>query len=81
MDEKVVLDPNQMLEPGSQIYLDGEPLAQLRHSYYAFNKPVRVVCSPSDGPDRRLVSDFFPSEGSRAQRLRAGWTARPRGCC
>ena len=51
VDEKVVLDPNRMLEPGAQIYLDGEPLAQLKHSYYALNKPVRVVCSPSDGPD------------------------------
>jgi pseudouridine synthase len=62
VDEKVVKDPNRMMEPGTQIYLDGEPLAQLRHSYYAFNKPVRVVCSASDGPDRRLVSDYFPSK-------------------
>ncbi len=62
VDEKVVLDPNRMLEPGAQIYLDGEPLAQLKHSYYALNKPVRVVCSPSDGPEWRLVSDFFPTK-------------------
>jgi 23S rRNA pseudouridine2605 synthase len=62
VDEKIVLDPNRMLEPGTQIFLDGKPLAQLRNSYYAFNKPVRVVCSASDGPDRRLVSDYFPAK-------------------
>ena len=60
VDDEVIFDPNSMLEVGSLICLDGEPLAHLRPSYYAFNKPVRVVCSVSDGPDRRLVSDFFP---------------------
>jgi len=58
---EIILDPNRMLEPGAQIHLDGEPLAQLKNSYYAFNKPVRVVCSPSEGPERRLVSDYFPN--------------------
>jgi pseudouridine synthase len=61
VDDDIILDPNSMLEPGSLIYLDGEPLALLKWRYYAFNKPVRVVCSPSDGPDRRLVSDYYPS--------------------
>lgn len=58
--DEIILDPFRMLEAGSQIYLDGEPLALLKPSYYAFNKPVRVVCSPSEGLERRLVSDFFP---------------------
>ena len=61
VDDKIILDPHRTLEPGSQIYLDGEPLALLRPSYYAFNKPVRVVCSSSEGPERRLVSDFLPA--------------------
>lgn len=59
--DDVITDPNQTVEAGSHIYLDGEPLALLKHSYYAFNKPVRVVCSASDGPERGLVSDFYPS--------------------
>jgi pseudouridine synthase len=59
--EEIVFDPNTMLEPGSQIYLDGEPLALLKPSYFAFNKPARVVCSSSEGPERKLVSDFLPS--------------------
>lgn len=59
--DEIVFDPNFALETGSQIYLDGEPLTILKHSYYAFNKPVRVVCAPSDGPGRSLVSDYFPS--------------------
>ncbi len=60
VDDEVIFDPNSMLQVASLICLDGEPLARLRASYYAFNKPVRVVCSVSDGPDRRLVTDFFP---------------------
>lgn len=60
--DQVVRDPNLMLEAGSIIYLDGEPLARLRHSYYAFHKPVRIVCSTSDGPEKRLVSDFYPRD-------------------
>ncbi len=60
--DDVVRDPNHMLEPGTQVILDGEPLARLRPSYYAVHKPVRVVCSVSDGPERRLVSDYFPRD-------------------
>jgi pseudouridine synthase len=62
IDEEIVKDPGRTVEPGTQIYLDGEPLTRLRHSYYAFNKPVRVACSPSNGPERRLVSDFYPAK-------------------
>ncbi len=60
VDDELIFDPNSMLEVGSHLCLDGKPLTLLRPSYYAFNKPVRVVCSVSDGPERRLVSDFFP---------------------
>jgi len=58
--DEIIFDPNSMLQPGSQIHLDGKPLALLKPHYYAFNKPVRVVCSPSEGPERRLVSGYFP---------------------
>lgn len=61
IDEEIITDPNWALDTGTQIYLDGEPLALLKHSYYAFNKPVRVVCATSDGPERGLVSEYFPS--------------------
>lgn len=60
--DEIIFDPNRMLDAGSQIFLDGQPLARLTHSYYAFNKPVRVVCTPSEGPERKLVSDFFPRD-------------------
>jgi pseudouridine synthase len=60
--DEIVRDPNLMLEAGSRIYLDGEQLARLRHSYYAFHKPVRIVCSPADGQEKRLVSDFYPRD-------------------
>lgn len=60
--DDVVLDPNLMLEEGSRIYLDGEPLVRLRNSYYAFHKPIRIVCSAAEGPEKRLVSDFYPRD-------------------
>ena len=60
--DDIVTDPNLMIEAGTRIYLDGAPLARLRHSYYALHKPVRTVCSPVDGPEKRLVSDFYPRD-------------------
>jgi len=60
--DDIVLDPNRMIEAGVQIILDGQPLARLRPSYYAVHKPVRVVCSVSDGPEMRLVTDYFPRD-------------------
>lgn len=60
VDEEFIFDPNFNVDVGCQIYLDGKPLARLRPSYYAIHKPVRVVCTASEGPDRRLISDFFP---------------------
>jgi len=62
VEDEIIFDPNTMLAAGSQIYLDGQALARLKPSYYAFNKPVRVVCTPSEGPERKLVSDFFPHD-------------------
>jgi pseudouridine synthase len=62
VDDEVIFDPNSRLEIGALVCLDGKPLASLRPSYFALNKPVRVVCSASDGPGRRLVSDFFPRQ-------------------
>ncbi len=62
VDDEIIFDPNWMLAAGSQIYLDGQPLARLNPSYYAFNKPVRVVCTPSEGPERKLVADYFPRD-------------------
>lgn len=60
LDGKVVTDPRIRIDPGSEVLLDGEPLTRLRYSYYAFNKPSRVVCTASDGPGSKLVVDYFP---------------------
>jgi 23S rRNA pseudouridine2605 synthase len=57
-----VLDPRRSVGPSDDIVLDGQPLARLVHSYYAFNKPLRVACTGIEGADTRLVSDFFPSQ-------------------
>jgi pseudouridine synthase len=62
MDGKVVTDPRTKVDPGSEVQLDGAPLTRLRYSYYAFNKPSRVVCTTSDGPGSKLVTEFFPEE-------------------
>lgn len=62
VEDDVVRDPNHMVESGSRIYLDNAPLVRLKPSYYAFHKPIRIVCSASDGAEKRLVSDFFPRD-------------------
>ncbi len=54
--------PGSSVEPASVIALDGVPLTALRFRYFAFHKPARVVCAPSDGPSRRLVAEFLPGD-------------------
>lgn len=56
---EVVTDPRTRIDQKSEVTLDGQPLTRLHFSYYALNKPSRVVCTPSDGPGLKLVTDFF----------------------
>jgi 23S rRNA pseudouridine2605 synthase len=58
----VVLNPLHMIAADAQVFLDNKPLLKVALGYYAFHKPLRVVCREQDGPGRRLASDFFPSE-------------------
>lgn len=58
----VVKDPLRMIDVGSEVFLDDKPLMKVTRCYYAFHKPLRVVCREEDGPGRRLVSDYFPSD-------------------
>lgn len=58
----VVKDPLRMIEVGSEVFLDDKPLMKVTYCYYVFHKPLRVVCREEDGPGRRLVSDYFPSD-------------------
>lgn len=60
VDGEIITDPRTRIDPDSDVTLDGKPLTRLRFSYYAFNKPTRVVCTPSDGPGQKLVTEFFP---------------------
>lgn len=60
VDNKVVKDPTFMIEPGCDLKLDKTALLKVEPTYFAFNKPARVVCAKSDGPDRRQVTDFIP---------------------
>ncbi len=60
VDGKPCLDPRRAVEPGSVVALDGKPLTKLKFRYFAFHKPARVVCVPSDGPNRRLVAEYLP---------------------
>ena len=62
VDDHVVTDPAHMVEGHSSLLLDDRPLQKVLPSYFAFNKPSRVVCTPSDGPDRRKVLDFLPPD-------------------
>ena len=59
---KVVKDPLRMLTADAEVFLDDKPLLKIKLCYYAFHKPLRVVCRELDGPGRRLASDFFPTD-------------------
>lgn len=59
---KVVRDPRRMIEADAELFLDDKPLLKITLAYYAFHKPLRVVCQAQDGPGRRLASDFFPKD-------------------
>jgi len=60
VDGEPVVDPSFQVDRHSTIELDGRPLLELVRNYFALHKPMRVVCSVSDGLDRRLVDDFLP---------------------
>ena len=62
VDGQVIKDPAFMAEPGCVILLDRKVLKAVKPTYFAFNKPARVVCTRSDGPDRRKASEFFPPD-------------------
>ena len=62
VNDQVIKDPAFMVEPGFDLKLDKAPLTVVEPTYFAFNKPARVVCTRADGPDRRLVSDFIPPD-------------------
>lgn len=57
---EVVTDPLRMIAADAEVFLDNQPLLKLELAYYAFHKPLRVVCREEDGPGRRLVDDFLP---------------------
>jgi 23S rRNA pseudouridine2605 synthase len=58
----VVKDPLRMIDANAEVFLDNKPLLKIELCYYAFHKPLRVVCREQDGPGRRLAADFFPDE-------------------
>jgi len=62
LNGNIITNPRTKVDPGSEVLLDNKPLIRLRFSYYAFNKPGRVVCTSSDGPGQKLVSEFFPKD-------------------
>lgn len=62
VDGRQVSDPKVMIHSGSEIRLDQEVLREVVPSYLVLNKPQRVVCVQSDGPDCPLVRDLLPAD-------------------
>lgn len=62
VDGKPVRDPRAMVKPDSVILLDGSPLPLLERCYFAFHKPLRVVCTAIDGPGSKLVDVYLPKD-------------------
>ncbi len=61
--ESVVTNPLHMIDVDAEVFLDDRPLLTVTRCYYAFHKPLRVVCREEDDPGRRLVSEYFPPDG------------------
>ena len=62
VDGEACRDPRRAVGPETVIALDGKPLTVVAFRYFAFHKPARIVCAPSDGPGRRLVAEFLPRD-------------------
>ena len=60
IDGRPAGDPRAMVKPDSEVLLDGTPLPVVERCYFAFHKPLRVVCTAADGPGRKLVEVYFP---------------------
>jgi pseudouridine synthase len=60
VNDEPTRDPLFPVDPESVITIDGHSVSVLERSYFAINKPARVLCSPQDGRNWRLLDDFFP---------------------
>lgn len=62
IDGKTAGDPRAMVKPDSEVLLDGVPLPVVERCYFAFHKPLRVVCTAADGPGQKLVDAYYPKD-------------------
>ncbi len=62
LDGQVVVDPSAPVDPQQAIELDGKPLIEAMRRYFAFHKPLRVICRPGEPGGYKLISEFFPRE-------------------
>lgn len=60
LDGKVVVDPAATVGPEQSIELDGKLLVEAPRRYFAFHKPLRVICRSGERGGNKLVTDFFP---------------------
>ena len=58
---RAVKDPLHPVAPDSEILMEGQELFVARKSYFAFHKPMRVICGPSDGMGRKMIDEYFPT--------------------
>lgn len=68
VDGTLVTTPVFFVEPGQQVYVDGEPVAgpgARPNLVYMLNKPLGVVSTSDDPQGRRTVTSFAPPEAGR----------------
>ncbi len=58
--DEIASDPRMMVDAASDLFLDGQLLTPLKYSYFAFNKPQRVICTKVEGSVAKLVAEYFP---------------------
>lgn len=62
VEGETVSDPALAVGPDTEILMDGSPLVEAVRRYFAFHKPLRVVCRRGDPRGRKLVADFLPAD-------------------
>lgn len=59
LDGRSVRDPEAPATESSQIAVDGNPVLQTEHVYFAMNKPRGIVTTASDEKGRKTVMDLL----------------------
>jgi len=62
VDGRLQKNPKSMIDRGSEILVDGQPLRKVQKVHMVLNKPARVGCTFREGDGSQLVTDLLPRD-------------------